>query len=296
MTGAALITGNGPNPDLTIISCTSLKPFVMTGNEILKADLLDILFDNRNKDYGAYRLRKFYNGRLLFSLTLSLSSVLFLFYFFGSVDSKSAAEKDNDVVTIQHVVIPDVKKKIEIEKPRQSVASKAPAPPQKRFVDRIEIVSNSRNIDQKMPPNNSVTDQVSDKDFAGVPGAPRVPNQVNTSGGGTGTKPAEETNEVPLISHGPEFPGGPQAWLRFLNRNLRVPQDLEPGEKKTVLIRFEVGVDGSVTTFQVVQSGGREYDEEVMRVLRKMPRWKPAMQSSQPVAVAFTQPVTFMGE
>jgi protein TonB len=91
----------------------------------------------------------------------------------------------------------------------------------------------------------------------------------------------------------PEFPGGVNAWSAFLGRHLRVPDDLEAGERRTVQVKFWVGEDGSVTRFEVVQSAGAVFDNEVIRVLKKMPKWKPAIQNGQPVAVTFTQPVTF---
>src|SRR5690606_24460805 len=81
-----------------------------------------------------------------------------------------------------------------------------------------------------------------------------------------------------LLSSEPEFPGGMKAWLKYLQRNLRIPDGLMAGETKTVLIRFKVDADGAVTGFEVLQSAGTEYDEEVMRVLKKMPKWKPALQ------------------
>ena len=53
--------------------------------------------------------------------------------------------------------------------------------------------------------------------------------------------------------------------------------------------------DGSVTRFQVEKSAGTAFDEEVIRVLKKMPKWAPALKAGQPVSVSFTQPVTFVG-
>lgn len=86
-----------------------------------------------------------------------------------------------------------------------------------------------------------------------------------------------------------------QAWIAFLNRNLHAPQDLESGEKRIVNIRFHVDVDGTITNFQIIQSGGAAFDNEVIRVLKKMPKWMPALQAGQPVTISFTQPVTFVG-
>jgi protein TonB len=70
---------------------------------------------------------------------------------------------------------------------------------------------------------------------------------------------------------------------------------LENGEKRIVNIRFHVDADGAVTNFQIVQSGGAAFDNEVIRVLKRMPNWMPAQQAGKAVAVSFTQPVTFVG-
>jgi protein TonB len=84
---------------------------------------------------------------------------------------------------------------------------------------------------------------------------------------------------------------------QFLSRNIcEAPQDLEPGEKRTALIRFHVAEDGSITNFQVLQSAGTAFDNEVIRVLKKMPKWTPAVKAGLPVSVSFTQAVTFVGQ
>ena len=55
-----------------------------------------------------------------------------------------------------------------------------------------------------------------------------------------------------------------------------------------------VSTDGSITNFEVLKSGGESFDREVIRVLKKMPKWKPAIQNGHPAATSFTQPVSFM--
>jgi protein TonB len=86
-----------------------------------------------------------------------------------------------------------------------------------------------------------------------------------------------------------------KAWVKFLSANLITPSDLDAGEKKTVMIRFKVSTDGTVNGFEIIQSAGSIYDNEVIRVLKKMPKWKPAIQNGHTVSTSFTQPVTFMG-
>ena len=91
------------------------------------------------------------------------------------------------------------------------------------------------------------------------------------------------------------FPGGQEAWLNFLRRYLQTPDLLEAGEKVIVRVRFWIEKDGSLSGFEIVQSGGSLFDKEVLRVMRKMPRWQPAVQNNNKVAVAYTQPVIFVG-
>jgi periplasmic protein TonB len=146
-------------------------------------------------------------------------------------------------------------------------------PPDVRDLD-LSLISN-RNVDGQIP-NNVVP----------------VINQPVPAG--TEKQEKTVTKEMP-VQREPEFPGGQQAWLNFLQKYLIAPEELEAGEKKMVSIRFSVSEEGVVTNFQVIQSAGSSYDNEVIRVLKKMPKWKPAIQNGQPVARAFTQPVTFMG-
>ncbi len=91
----------------------------------------------------------------------------------------------------------------------------------------------------------------------------------------------------------PGFPGGREVWMNFLNRNLKPPAELSAGEEKTVTVKFLVSADGSVKDIQITQSAGPSFDNEVIRVLKRMPKWKPAMENGIPVEAFVTQPVTF---
>ena len=99
-----------------------------------------------------------------------------------------------------------------------------------------------------------------------------------------------EPSEIP-----PSYPGGLQAFKAYLSGHLVVPEELEPGEKKTVVVHFLVDIDGSISRIEIIQSGGNNFDKEVIRVLSKMPKWNAAVQNGHKVAVPFTQPITFVG-
>ena len=92
-----------------------------------------------------------------------------------------------------------------------------------------------------------------------------------------------------------QYPGGKEAFAKFLTKYLITPGELEAGEKKTVLVRFMVDADGTISKTEVLQSDGEDYSREVIRVLAKMPKWIPAMQNGTKVATWFTQPVSFIG-
>ena len=139
-----------------------------------------------------------------------------------------------------------------------------------------------------------INSAIGNKTFEGVPSIDMPVIKQTEESNSVKTEPKTNSFLEP-VEREPQFPGGLEAWLNFLRKNLVAPEELEPGEKKTVSVRFFVSNDGSVTAFEVLQSAGKSFDNEVIRVLKKMPKWKPAIQNGQAVARAFTQPVTFIG-
>lgn len=263
----------------------------MTSNEILKADLLDILFDNRNKQYGAYVLRRNYNSRMGLALGISLSIVLLFFFLtrLGGASNRIFVEDNKNEVVIDKLIPPSIKKPDPII-PKQTVP--APTIKQRTFFKPVilddHLVKNPM-VDQ----TDLITSLISSRNGDGIDA-----NNIPVIKEAVTEKPIkEEVQKVVEVapSREPEFPGGQEAWLNFLRKNLIPPIELEPGDKKTVSIRFFVSTDGIVTDFEVLQSAGKVYDNEVIRVLKKMPRWKPAIQNGQAIARPFTQPVTFVG-
>jgi len=266
----------------------------MTNKEILQADLLDILFEHRNKLYGAYALRKTYSRRLGFALGVALSIVL-LFILMSFVNNRANGHfrrNRSDSLKITPFVILD-------EKPKEPEPKKEKQKPPTAEVDYQppKIVEDDK-VKQTLPDLIDIDNaNISDKNLAGD-----KPNDIaNTSSGSKGdgdviVKEPEKTDEPPLPSREPSFPGGPAAWLKFLQRILQAPEDIEPGKRIEVQIRFWVDIDGSVSRPEIIKSGGAAFDKEVMRVMKKMPKWEPALQAGKPIAVAYQQPVIFIGE
>lgn len=265
----------------------------MTNKEILHANLLDIVFDNRNKEYGAYALRRGYNKRMLLSLGAGLSVILF-FIFFSMISGDNGAASNSPFTKLGHTVT------VEMIPPEQPKEQPKPVQPKAEKLATVKYNTMKVVPDEQAPEQVTTQSALDGKQISGETSAGKetdgtvfISEPVDKPGtGDVQAKP--EPVFAPSYSN-PEYPGGQEALSRFLSQNLATPGDLEPGEKKMVKIRFSVDKDGAVTGFEIDQTGGAEYDREVIRVCKKMRRWKPARQNGVAVAVSYVLPVTFIG-
>ena len=92
----------------------------------------------------------------------------------------------------------------------------------------------------------------------------------------------------------PEFPGGEQALMDFLRQEIKYPKTAARfGVQGQVVVMFVVNKDGSIGEIKIDKSVDKELDEEALRVVKKLPKFKPAYADGEPVAVWYTLPVTF---
>lgn len=275
------------------------KHTTMTNNEILQANLLDIIFENRNKDYGAYALRKEYNSRLLTAMCAGLAVLLFFIFFNnlkGTKNTVPVVHQRNEIV-IRVIEMPKDKIK-EPEKPKV-VKPQQPAPK----IATVKFTTPKIKEDDKVKETLAAVSNMNDKVISteNIEGKPDdgivkivVKPEENSGNGNAGPSQPKEPDFI-VQERDPEFPGGPEALKRFLGRNLATPDALEAGERMVVKIRFKVDKDGSVNTFEIETSGGNQYDNEVVRVCKRMPKWTPAIQNGINVPVSYVLPVTFIG-
>jgi protein TonB len=269
----------------------------MTNKEILQADMLDILFEKRNKAYGAYVLRRYYDQRLLTALAAGLA-VAVLFVVLVSLKGKESSvvipDKKEGIV-IREYVMPQ-KKVEEPVQPKKTLKPKAAVKTaQKKFTSTIEIKKDEL-VKSPVTAVSDLADKLpGDEDVEGKPDEGIVtPVPLPGEGNNTGNSADQPSDFIPL-ERGPEFPGGVDALRQFLARNLKTPDELDAGDKIMVMVRFKVDEGGFVSSIEIAESGGREFDQEVMRVVKKMPRWQPAFQNGIHVPVSYMIPVTFMG-
>lgn len=265
----------------------------MTNKEILNADMLDILFEHRNKLYGAYTLRRNYKYRLFKALGITFSVVMF-FLLLMSFRKKENSKRDQVQQHLVEIKLIDPIKPIEPPPPPPPPPQVPPTPPEVDY--QVFRIVRDDSADLFLPDVDAITNaNISNRNTPGDPNAINrdIPNQIHSQSS-TETQPAPPP-PPPLPSRAPSFPGGTDAWLSYLKRFLQTPDELEPGQRIEVKVKFWVETDGSVSRFEILQSGGSAFDREVLRVLKKMPRWEPAIQNGQKQAVSFTQPVVFVG-
>ncbi len=269
----------------------------MKAEAILKADFLDIIFDNRNKAYGAYSLRKFYNNRLYKSLglTFALAALFVIFSFFNKGKALPISIISDPFV----ISPPPVKADPDPEKPKEKVFPQIATSPHIKpathiFANKIQItkIDNTLKIEDL---NDNV--QIGTENIEVNPGAVLVVSTKVPDVSGNADPAKSEVDKITpnhFADVMPNYPGGMEALKKFLEKNLKNPQDLEEGENVKVKIRFIVGYDGNLKGLETVQDGGTAFNNEVVRVLKKMPKWIPGKTRGENVSVYYTIPVNFL--
>ena len=280
------------------------KPTIMNSNLILKSDILDIVFENRNKAYGAYDLRKFYNNRIKMALGIMLI-IAFGFSAFTLLPKKQhlMVREINIPETEMNKVHDEPKepevKKLEVKKSEVlPETNKIPAK-QDLFVSNHLIVHD--NVKADTIKTLQADNKISNVNIETPGSAPAVVKPANTeTGSGTAVVPSAPKIDInnPMDADAvdilPAYPGGMGALLRFLKKNLQTPDELQNDQIVSVRIKFVVGYNGKLQSFTTVLDGGEVYNKEVIRVLKKMPDWIPGKARGENVSVYHTIPVKFV--
>lgn len=270
---------------------------------ILTANLDDIVFEGRNKAYGAYQLRRDYQSNMAKAsgLTLGLCGLLFAAWV-----AWPAAQVPPVLITEKPLVDPIRPPVMETEKPKQAVL--APAHPQPRAAaappapaiatrvapDELVPLPPAEKPQQKTPVDGAAgiaTPGTADGLAAGA--ATGLPTGTTDGEAKPDVAPAA-TEAFTFVEKMPEFAGGQAALLRYLRDHLRYPsQALREQAEGRVFMSFVVRADGTIAEATVLKGLGYGLDEEALRVVRQMPAWTPGYQAQHAVAVRFTLPITF---
>lgn len=268
-------------------------------SNILNADILDIIFEGRNKSYGAYELRKSYKRRLLISITVMLSILLLLLggYLFANANGKEQITKE--------IIIPDNELKLieQEEKIEEPPPIKEPPPQQvetKQFTE-FKITRDEEVKPEEAPPALEELEDVKigTANVEGVKDEGLAAPPADESGKGVTAIVKKEEPDYNSIFTKVEveskYPGGDPAWARFLNKNLanNYPQEAADNEiQGRVEIMFIVDTLGNVSNVEAV-SGPKELWDAAIRVIKKSGKWEPAIQNGRHVKSYKRQPIVF---
>jgi protein TonB len=257
--------------------------------DIFTNQWLDIVFEGRNKAYGAYELRKTNNkttvkalvlGAIVFALAVSAPLIVSLL-----PDTSDDTEALDTKITA--IKLPPKKEEIKKDLP--------PPPPPPPKVDQVKfvkpVVAKADEVTEEPPKIVEIKDKKLGAET--IKGDPDAELTVEPVGTGTAAVVEEVDNQIyntAGIEVKPEFPGGMDKFYSYVGKNYQTPE--EEGLKGKVYVTFVVEKDGSLTDIKVIRDIGYGTGKEAIRVLNKCPRWNPGEQNGKKVRVLYSLPIT----
>jgi protein TonB len=274
----------------------------MEANKILTADILDIIFDGKNKSYGAYQLRKTYNKTLTKALIITGSILLLIFIgsVFANIINKNTGKKDFTVVDTQMAEV----KKEEAPPPPPPPPPKPPPPPPE--INQVKFTPPKVVKDEEVKPDEKIEEIKEEAVISTKTVESENTNQiVQAPVEDKGTQVVEvkkdddENKIFTKVEVEAGFPGGESAWQNYLRKTLDTNTPMDngaPGGKYTVIVKFVVGKDGSVSGVTCETDPGWGMCAEAIRVIKKTKNWTPAIQNGRNVHAYRRQPITWLVE
>jgi len=264
----------------------------------MEKTLNDIVFEGRNKSYGAYQLRKGYNSTMQRSVLLGVTFFL-LIMLLPNLYARLVPEPEKDDIGFE-VKLTTVDIKPEVTPPPVPVELPKPEP-QPSTVKSIsyEVLPDNMVLEEATPPT------VEDLKHA-LPGQETSegnsdildivpPTAESPAGKGKNVEadaPKEET--FIIVEQAPAYYGGNAAMAEFLRKNLKYPSQASSANiQGKVFVSFIVGSDGKIEDVKTLKGIGFGCDEEAERVIKLMPNWKAGRQSGTAVRVRFNLPIVF---
>jgi tonB family C-terminal domain len=214
---------------------------------------------------------------LLLGLLVALSVVFVGLEWRSAVAQAQTTDRGFDAQEIEDVMNIEDQQKPEEPEPEPQQAQQVEI----QLPDEIKVVSNDKEV---IKPTIISVDQ--DKPLP----PPNIP---------LGTKNVQADEDVDqavfeIVEENPEFPGGPEALLKYLSKNIVYPESaIDNGIQGRVTVRFVVERDGSVSGVEIQKGVDQALDKEAMRVVKGMPKWKPGRQQGRTVRTRFSVPVVF---
>lgn len=267
----------------------------------------DIIFEGKNKEYGAYTLRATsasrHNKSVIIVLSVLAVILVLLILMMKGVFSK--AEEEQLVSATEQEIVTYEAEEEEIEEEEQFEI-----PDEPEEVIAPEEVANEQRItdllivqDEEFDKEKEVKDQekiMENEAQAGTIDITEGTNDLNKVQVKeqviAETKPVEEEKvyNIAMVEQKPEFVGGEAAMYKWLSDHINYPAAAaEEGVSGRVVVEFEVSKTGSIEKVRIIRGRHPALDKEALRVVKSMPKWNPGRNNGQPVKVTYTLPVTF---
>ena len=268
---------------------------------------VDMVFAGKNKEYGAYQLRKGTSGRNIKALLILVIAAALVggFLAWKVIEQKKAEEQQAymeamELANLQkqakkeekkkEQVKPKIEPKKEIPVARETQKFTAPVIKKDELVKEENQVKQMDKLDDKVAVGSEDKEGVKDRTVEAV----RSEIAVAAPPPPPAPKPEVATKVFDVVEEMPSFPGGNAALMSYLNSNTKYPVVAqENGVQGRVIISFVVERDGSISDVKVARSVDPSLDREAQRVVKSMPRWTPGKQNGQTVRVKYNVPVVF---
>lgn len=244
----------------------------------------DIVFAHRNKEYGAYKLRKKYKPTLLLALLVGIIIIgtLVIAPYLNAKATSNREKRAERAVEIKMEAM---------DAPVEQVAPPPPPPPppadvvqQAKYVPPVVVDSVKPEEEVQLMTADEAQDVVQNTEVVDIP--VEVKEEVQE----------EEAEEVPfvVVEEMPMFPGGDAALLKYIGENTVYPEVAKENNiQGRVIVRFCVTAKGGVSQVSVLKGVDPELDAEAIRVVNTLPPFKPGKQGGKPVPVWYMVPITF---
>ncbi len=267
----------------------------------------DIVFEGRNKDYGAYRMRSRAGSRNLRALIILLLLIAVIGILVGIKAAVSALTKNNNLQDETAVQLQQLKK----EEPKKKEEKKIEVKYEEQQIEKVQVkasiqftvpkIEDDALVDEtkEVKSQDKITKSnisIAAQDYAGDgKGGINIDDlKENQQAGGTQAPKEEEVMDNAIVEVQATYPGGEAALLKFVSDNLVYPSIAQEQELQgTVILRFRVEKDGSIGEIVIKKGLSKECDAAAVKVVKSLHRFTPARQQGHPVPVWFTLPIRF---
>ena len=270
--------------------------------DLVSNEWTDLVFEGRNQDYGAYKLRKGTTKRNIWSIIIVALAAVLLYLGLQLQHMVEANRQVENTQAVELSALEQKKKEAKVEKKEQIKVE--PEKVVEKVKSSVKFTSPVIKKDNEVKEEDEIKLDEVEKSNKAV-GAFTV--EGNDEVGGEVLKAKEEIaapeppkqqveeNKVfDVVEQMPSFPGGMGALMSWLSQNIKYPViAAENGVQGRVIVQFVVEKDGSITDVKVAKSVDPSLDKEAARVVSAMPKWTPGKQNGSAVRVKYTVPVTF---